>query len=200
MWGHITFGELHSRTYKIVANKLRQHGFSNPYDIEDCMQSAYLKVWMKLQDTPEMYVGKSLNYLVQSLYFHSKAQRFSHQRHYQKIAYNTDLEPIERNQISSQRIETWIDFQIAISAVVELIKDIPHAIFALYSLITDVKVSDIQQMLGCSISTMTRYRKQVREQLAQHLPHYHHAYQNENRISNFNLISISVAYVLLATT
>ena len=60
----------------------------NPEDVDDCMQAGYLKVWQKLELNPNWLADKPKRYIVQAVVFRSKAQRFSHQRHYRKLVYD----------------------------------------------------------------------------------------------------------------
>lgn len=48
----------------------------NPEDIDDCMQSRYLKVWKQLQKQPDLFAEKPKKYVVQAIVMRSKAQRY----------------------------------------------------------------------------------------------------------------------------
>ena len=83
--GQMSFAELYSSTQRIAGSILRERlGMSNPDDIDDCLQSGYLKVWQKLQQDPDWLADKPKGYIVQAVVLRSKAQRYSHQRHYRK--------------------------------------------------------------------------------------------------------------------
>lgn len=195
--GNISFDEFYYRTKRIVANKLKQHGISDPEDIEDCLQSAYLKVWQQIESSPQIFADKPLSYIIQSLFFASKVQRFSHKRHFNKVSFST-TEQIENDSISIQQIETWIDLQSAIAIVANTVLDNEYALFAMYTILTQATVADVQPILKCSNRTITKYRKQIREQLAEFLPHYNHIHPDNPE--KFEFLSGSVAIAILDTS
>jgi len=45
--GELTFEELVSKTRRVVGNTLRQAGMDNPDDIDDALQSGYMKVYRR---------------------------------------------------------------------------------------------------------------------------------------------------------
>ncbi|GAB5494527.1 MAG: hypothetical protein Phog2KO_47420 [Phototrophicaceae bacterium] len=162
IWGDIFFEEFYTRTRKLIAQKLRQHGILDSHDIDDCMQSAYFKIWQQMETQREIFADKPLSYIIQSLFFASKVQRFSHKRHFNKVSF-TDIDRIEAQYAPINQLETWIDIQSALAIVTQEIWEDDIALLALYSLITQVKVRDVQQLAGCSSRTMSKRRNQIRE-------------------------------------
>ena len=199
IWGDISFEEFHLRTKRIVAHSLQVNGLTNPEDIDDCLQDAYFKVWKKLQSNAHLFADKPLNYLVRSVYFCTKSQRFSHLRHSYKIAHHSQLEQKSRHSISYEQIETWIDLQNALVAVFNQLDDSEYALFAFYSLITEVKVSELIRHLGCKRSTMTRYRAKVRNLLQQEIQNSQVCIEEQPQ-DNFIPVSVALALLQLSST
>ena len=83
-------------------------GMTNPEDVDDCMQAGYLKVWQKLQRNPNWLADKPKRYIVQAVVFRSKAQRYSHQRHYRKLVYDTRA-PLVRSSAGHHRAGGYLD-------------------------------------------------------------------------------------------
>ena len=167
-FGTVTFEQLYQKTSRIVGSIMRDvHGMTNPEDIDDCMQAGYLKVWQQLQKDPDCFVDKPKKYIVQAVVFRSKAQRFSHKRHYNKIIYDAD--PIVQRSASimtTGQVDTWIDLEQALGHVARQIEDAPAALLGLYCLITQASIQDVATTFGYGYSTLTKKRRQVKEDLA----------------------------------
>src|SRR5690606_11468499 len=102
-----------------------------------CMQTGYLKVWQKLQTDPTWLADKPKSYIVQSVVFGCKAQRFSHQRHYHKLVYDADAEKQRSVAImTTNQVDTWIDLERALTQVAHRVEDNPAELLGLYCLIT----------------------------------------------------------------
>lgn len=197
IWGEITFSEFHERTRKLTINRLKQHGISDTHDIDDCLQSAYLKIWQQMKTHRGIFADKPFSYIIQSLFFASKVQRFSHKRHFNKVSF-TDIDRIEAPYVSINQLETWIDIQSALAIVTQEVEGDDFALFALYSLITQVKVRDVQQLAGCSSRTMSKHRNQIRARLIEALPHYNQTHPEIPK--PIQVIKPNVAVALLEIT
>ena len=172
--GSLTFDQLYQKTSRTVGFVMRDiHGMTNPEDIDDCMQSGYLKVWQQLQEDPDYFFDKPKRYIVQAVVFRSKAQRFSHQRHYQKIVYDADAEQ-QRSvaMMTTNQIDTWIDLEDALEKVARQVEDKPANLLGLYCLITQVSARDVATTFGMGYSTLMKKKYQVRADLAASLPGY----------------------------
>ena len=175
-FGSLTFNELYAATSRTVGYVLREQiGMTNPEDIDDCMQSGYLKVWEQLQKQPDLFAGKPKKYVVQAVVLRSKAQRYAHLRHYRKMVYDADAQAHQNsNELTIPQVETWIDLAQSIQRVAEYTTalDNPIYLLALYSLITDVKTQDVAQTTRHGLSTLTAAKRKVRVTLANELPNY----------------------------
>ncbi|MBZ0282474.1 MAG: hypothetical protein K8L97_17165 [Anaerolineae bacterium] len=175
-FGTLTFSELYAATRRIVGFALRdQLSMVNPEDIDDCMQSGYLKVWEQLQKQPDLFAGKPKKYVVQAIVMRSKAQRYAHVRHYRKIVYNADTQAHQNtDDLTIAQVDTWIDLAQAIQRVAAYTADLDSPIYllALYSLITDVKTQAVAQTMQHGLSTLTAAKRRIRVTLANVLPHY----------------------------
>jgi DNA-directed RNA polymerase specialized sigma24 family protein len=175
-FGEFTFAELYHTTCRIVGYTLRSKmGMTNPEDIDDCMQSGYLKVWEQLQKQPDLFAGKPKKYIVQAVVLRSKAQRYAHLRHYRKIVYDADAQNHQHaGDLTTPQVETWVDLAQAIQRVAEYASALRNPIYllALYSLITDVKTQDVAQTYQHGLSTLTAAKRQIRATLAKELPGY----------------------------
>src|SRR3989304_4419417 len=160
--GELTFEQLYQKTSRIVGAIMRDaHGMTNPEDIDDCMQAGYLKVWQQLQKDPECFADKPKKYIVQAVVFRSKAQRFSHKRHYNKIVFDAD--PMEQHSASimtPRQVDTWIDLEQALGHVARQVEDTPATLLGLYCLITQATVQDLATTFGYGYSTLTAKRRQ----------------------------------------
>jgi hypothetical protein len=175
-FGEFTFEGLYKTTSRIVGHVLRdQMGMSDPEDIDDCMQSGYLKVWEHLQYDPNVFAEKPKKYVIQAVVFHSKAQRYTHLRHHRKIAYEVDLQENEDTVgLTISRIDIWIDLAWALQRVAEY--TVAHAnsmyLLALYALITTAKTQDVASTSRYAVSTLTAAKRKVRVTLARELSEY----------------------------
>jgi DNA-directed RNA polymerase specialized sigma24 family protein len=172
--GSLTFEQLYHRTSRTVGYVMREvHGMSNPEDIDDCMQAGYLKVWQQLQQDPHCFADKPKRYIVQAIVFRSKAQRYAHQRHYNKIVYDANAEKQRSlSTMTTNQVDTWIDLEQAISRVAHQIEDTSAELLGLYCLLTRVSMRDVAQTFGCGYSTLTKKKRQVRAALAAALDGY----------------------------
>lgn len=175
-FGEFTFAELYHATSRIVGFALRnQMGMSNPEDIDDCMQSGYLKVWEQLQKQPDLFAGMPKKYIVQAVVLRSKVQRYAHLRHYRKMVYDADAQEHQNASTPTiAQVETWIDLSGSIQRVAEYTTalDNPIYLLALYTLITDVKTQDVVRASKHGLSTLTAAKRRVRATLAKELPGY----------------------------
>lgn len=175
-FGSLTFGELYVATSRVVGFVLRDRlGIVNPEDVDDCMQSGYLKVWQQLQHQPDLFVGKPKKYVVQAIVMRSKAQRYAHLRHYRKLGYHPKVQTHRgAEDLTISQVETWIDLAQAIQRVAAYTADLdnPVYLYALYTLITDVKTQAVAQTMQYGLSTLTTAKRKVRVTLAHALPHY----------------------------
>jgi DNA-directed RNA polymerase specialized sigma24 family protein len=149
------------------------HGMTNPEDIDDCMQAGYFKVWQQLQQNPDYFAAKPKRYIVQAIVFRSKAQRYSHLRHYHKLVYDADA-TTQRSAalMTTDQVDTWIDLEQALGRVARQIEDTPALLLGLYCLITQVTVQDVADTFGMGYSTLMKKRNLVRADLAAALPGY----------------------------
>ena len=172
--GKLSFDQLYQKTSRTVGYVMREvHGMTNPEDIDDCMQSGYLKVWEQLQKDPDHFADKPKRYIVQAVVFRSKAQRYSHLRHYHKIVYDADVEwQGGITLMSTNRVDTWIDLAGALEQVAYQVEDTPAHLLGLYCLITQVSVRDVATTFGMGYSTLMKKKYQVRADLAAALEGY----------------------------
>ncbi|MBZ0285227.1 MAG: hypothetical protein K8L97_31120 [Anaerolineae bacterium] len=163
--GDLTFTQLYEQTRRVVGSILyTRHEMLNPEDIDDCLQSAYSKIWQKLEANPAWFAGKPKRYIVQAVVFRSKAQRFSHQRHYRKLVY--DAQPNQdTSHLTTNRVDTWIDLEQALGQVARHVEQKPPLLLGLYCLITDVRQQDVAATFKYGFSTLTSYRRQIRATL-----------------------------------
>ena len=175
LFGEVTFAQIHERTHRIAGFEMQaQLGMDNPADIDDCLQSGYLKIWRKLQKNPEMFADKPKRYLVKSVVLHSKAQRFAHNRHYRKLAFhkNVELQFERRPELTIPQAETWMDLAAAINQVAQNVDNQQYLLVSLYTLITNVSVAETAAIFGYSDRTIYKYRRQMKDALASYLPEY----------------------------
>lgn len=172
--GEMTFAQLHQRTSRIVGATLRDvYGMTNPEDIDDSIQSGYLKVWQKLQDNPDLFKGKPIRYVVTGVVMRSKAQRYAHLRHNHKLVFDADPNWLgSADDLKAHRVDTWIDLADAIGAVSHAVMEEPVQLLALYTLITQAKAQHVRKLYGHSSKAITTARGQVRATLAEQLPGY----------------------------
>lgn len=179
-FGAFSFEELYDATNRIVGFTLRgQVGMTNPEDIDDCMQTGYLKVWEQLQKQPNLFERKPKKYIVQAVVLRSKAQRYAHLRHYRKIVFDADPHTHQTAESPTiAQIETWIDLARAIQHVAEYVATHPNPIYliALYTLITDVKIQNVAKTAQYGVSTLTTAKRRVRTTFAKALPDYGNPY------------------------
>lgn len=172
--GTLTFEELYKKTSRVVGALMRDvHGMTNPEDIDDCMQAGYLKIWQLLQKDPECFADKPKRYIVQAVLFRSKAQRFSHQRHYNKMLYDAD--PVQQKSVgllTTHQVDTWIDLEQALAAVAGQAEDAPASLLGLYCLITQASMRDVADTFGYGYSTLSKKRREARADLAATLEGY----------------------------
>ena len=172
--GCLSFDQLYHQTSRTVGYVMRQSlGMTNPEDIDDCMQSGYLKLWQKLQTHPDWLADKPKRYIVQAVVLRSKAQRFSHQRHYRKLAYDADAEqPRSHDLLTTRQVDTWIDLERALAHVAHQVEDQPAALLGLYCLITQATTQDVADTFGHGYSTLAKKKRQVKADLAALLDGY----------------------------
>jgi hypothetical protein len=180
--GPMTFEQLHARTCRIAGDTLRnQLGMTNPEDIDDCLQSAYCKLWQRLRDKPDLFAGKPVRYIVQAAVFRCKAQRYAHLRHYRKLVYDAD--PARQNghhDLTTHRLDTWIDLEAAITRTAQAVENHPALLLSLYTVITQASAQEIRRIFGYSNKVLTTGRHQVRAVLKQLLPDYGEPYQADD--------------------
>lgn len=171
---HMTFAQLYERTSRIVGSVLCDvYGMTDPDDVDDCLQSGYLKVWQKLQADPQMFKDKPIRYVVTAVLLRSKVQRFAHIRHHRKMA--SDFDPNwlgSVDDLKAHRVDTWIDLADAIATVAHAVMEKPVDLLALYTLITQAKAQHVRKLYGHSSKAITQARKRVRATLAGELPGY----------------------------
>jgi hypothetical protein len=144
----------------------------NEDDLEDCIQAGYLKLWKRLQHDPTFAADKSISYIVKAIEFWTKAQRFSHKRHYKKLVLDADPYQYQNLSLSTHRIDTWIDLESAFKTVVSQIEDQPVLLYAFYSVITQASLQGVCSLFNLNPKTIQKYRKQVRTALAFQLDGY----------------------------
>ena len=199
--GALTFDQLYQKTSRTVGYVMREaHGMTNPEDIDDCMQAGYLNVWQQLQKNPDSFADKPKRYIVQAVVFRSKAQRFSHQRHYHKIVYDADAE-VQRSVsiLTTDQVDTWIDLEQALAQVAHQVEDTPAALLGLYCLITRATVQDVAATFGMGYSTLTAYKRQVKATLAAALDGYGPRPENSKPVSIFTASSAKPSVGLVTT-
>lgn len=172
--GLLSFEQLYQQTSRTVGYLMReQHGMTNPEDIDDCMQAGYFKVWQQLQQNPDYFAAKPKRYIVQAILFRSKAQRYSHLRHYHKLVYDADAgQQRSAALMTSNQVDTWIDLEQALGHVSRQVEDTPALLLGLYCLITQVTVQDVADTFGMGYSTLMKKRNLVKADLAAALPGY----------------------------
>ena len=174
--GDLTFDELVARTQRIVGNLLRQSGMDNPDDIDDALQSGYLKVYKQLQETPEMFADKPKRYIVKNIYFRSKAQRYAHFRHYRKIVYDADPDGlISTVGMKAHQSDFWIDLEAALAQVVAVIEASERSqlkLLILYCIVTQAQPCEVATLFESSPKTFTKHVGEVRDLLQAYLPNY----------------------------
>lgn len=173
-FGQLTFEELHDRTRRIAGNTLRgAHGMTNPEDIDDCLQSAYFKIWKKLQSRPDLFADKPKRYVVTAVVMYSKAQRYAHQRHYRKMMYDADPEWRPQKQtLNRSRVDTWIDLERAILTATVLAGQDSTAHLGLYAALTQVSVSEMVRTFPQGRKLIDRAKHQARAGMASQLAGY----------------------------
>jgi DNA-directed RNA polymerase specialized sigma24 family protein len=171
--GQVSFADLYSSTQRIAGSILRERlGMNNPDDVDDSLQAGYLKVWQKLQQDPDWLADKPKGYIVQAVVLRSKAQRYSHQRHYRKLVYDAEPDRQDSSPSSMGQVETWIDVQQALGRVAAAVEDQPVVLLALYNLITQVKQQDVARTYGCGVATLGKAQRRLRATLAEALAGY----------------------------
>lgn len=173
--GRVTFAELYAKTSRIVGASLRDmYQLTHPEDVDDCIQSGYFKVWQRLQKTPDLFKDKPKRYIVRAILFRSKAQRFSHNRHYRKIVWDAEPErPANRaDDFNARRADTWIDLAQALATVVHQIGEDRVTLLGLYCLITQATTQDVAKVFGHGQWTLCKAKKRVAAMLAGQLPDY----------------------------
>ena len=148
-------------------------GMTNPQDVDDCMQSGYLKLWQKLQADPNWLADKPKSYIVQAVVLRSKAQRYSHLRHYRKIVYDARA-PVGASQrpVITERVDIWMDIAQALHGVAQAVEDDPLMLLSLYTFITQAKATEVSQTFGVNYKTLAKRRPQTRALLASALAAY----------------------------
>lgn len=172
--GALTFEQIYAKTSRTVGYLMREvHGMTNPEDIDDCMQSGYLKLWQQLQKDPACFADKPKRYIVQAVLFRSKSQRFSHQRHYGKLVYDADAEgQRSASLMTTDQVDTWIDLAQALEHVAREVEDTPAELLGFYCLITQATMQDVAATFGMGYSTLSAKKRQVKADLAAALPGY----------------------------
>lgn len=173
-FGQLTFEELDHSTRRIAGNTLRGvYGMTNPEDIDDCLQSAYFKIWKKLQSRPDLFADKPKRYVVTAVVMYSKAQRYAHQRHYRKMMYDADPEWRPQKQtLTRSRVDTWIDLERAILTATVLAGNDATAHLGLYAVLTQVSVSELVRTFPQGRKLIDRAKHQARAGMASQLVGY----------------------------
>jgi DNA-directed RNA polymerase specialized sigma24 family protein len=199
--GRLTFDQLYEKTSRTVGYVMReQHGMTNPEDIDDCMQSGYLKVWQQLQKDPNCFADKPKRYIVQAIVFRSKAQRFSHQRHYHKLVYDADAEQQRSVAImTTDQVDTWIDLERALAQVAHQVEDTPAELLGLYCLITQATMQDVAATFGMGYSTLSAKKRHVRANLAAALEGYGPKPANGKSVTEFRASPLEGSSGLVTT-
>ena len=172
--GCLSFDQLYQQTSRTVGYVMRESlGMTNPEDIDDCMQSGYLKVWQKLQVDPHWLADKPKRYITQAVVLCSKAQRYSHLRHYRKIVYDAQPGIGEAyHHLTTKCVDTWMDIAQALGQVAGAVEDDPLMLLSFYTLITDTKAVDVSRELGVNYKTLAKRRPKTRSLVAQALADY----------------------------
>jgi hypothetical protein len=174
--GNLTFEELVGKTRRIVGNTLRQAGMDNPDDIDDALQSGYMKVYRQLQENPDLFADKPKCYIVKNIYFRSKAQRYAHFRHYHKLVYDADPNWLMSDiGINTRESDFWIDMEVVLAKVVAVIEASERSqlkLLILYCMITQAKSCEVGPLFESSAKTFTKHVREVRALLQAYLPHY----------------------------
>ena len=172
--GPLSFEQLYEKTSRTVGYVMREKlGMRNPEDVDDCMQAGYLKVWQKLDTEPDWLADKPKRYIVQAIVFRSKAQRFSHQRHYRKLVYDARA-PVgsAQPQVTTARLEVWMDIAQALAHTAQALEEDPLMLLSLYTFITQAKATEVSQAFGVNYKTLAKRRPHTRDLLAQELAEY----------------------------
>ena len=174
--GDLTFEELVSKTQRIVGNTLRQAGMDNPDDIDDALQSGYLKVYQQLQETPDLFADKPRGYIVKNIYFRSKVQRYAHFRHYRKMVYDADPDWLMSDiGMKTSQSDFLIDLEAALVQVVAVIEASERSqlkLLILYCIITRAQPCEVARLFESSSKTFTKHVREVRALLQAYLPNY----------------------------
>jgi hypothetical protein len=174
--GDLTFDELVRKTKRIVGNTLRQSGMDNPDDIDDALQSGYMKAFTKLQEDPNLFAGKPKCYIVRNIYFRSKAQRYAHFRHYRKMVYDADPDWLMSDiGINTRETDFWIDMEALLAKVIAVIESSERSqlkLLILYCIITQAKPCEVAPLFESSSKTFTKHVRDVRALLQAYLPNY----------------------------
>ena len=174
--GDLTFEELVRKTRRVVGNTLRQAGMDNPDDIDDALQSGYMKVFTKLQEDPNMFADKPKCYIVKNIYFRSKAQRYAHFRHYRKIVFDADPNWLMSDiGINTRESDFWIDMEAVLAKVVAVIEASERSqlkLLIMYCMITQAQPCVVGPLFESSSKTFTKHVRDVRALLQAYLPHY----------------------------
>jgi hypothetical protein len=172
--GPLTFDQLYHQTSRAVGYVMRETlGMTNPQDIDDCMQSGYLKLWQKLQADPAWLADKPRGYIVQAVVLRSKAQRYSHLRYYRKLVYDAQPALAEgHRQLTTERVDTWMDIAQALHTVSHAVEEDPLMLLSLYTFITQAKATEVSQVFGVNYKTLAKRRPQTRALLAGQLAAY----------------------------
>jgi DNA-directed RNA polymerase specialized sigma24 family protein len=174
--GALTFEELVRKTQRIAGNRLRQGGMDNPDDIDDALQSAYLKLYRRLQQDPKLYAGKPKCYIVQDIFFRSKAQRYAQFRHYHKLVFDADPDWLSAEVgLRSARVDFRIDLEAALEQVVAVIEASDRSqllLLILYCVLTQAQPCEVAPLFESSAKTFTKHVRTVRALLQAYLPNY----------------------------
>ena len=174
--GPLTFEELVARTQRIAGNRLRQAGMDNPDDIDDALQSAYLKLYARLQQDPDLFAGKPKCYIVQNIFFRSKAQRYAQFRHYHKLVFDADPDwlPAEA-ALSSAQVDFRIDLEAALARVVAVLEVSDRGqlmLLILYCVLTQAQPCEVAPLFESSSKTFTKHVRELRALLQAYLSNY----------------------------
>jgi DNA-directed RNA polymerase specialized sigma24 family protein len=173
-FGAVTFDHLYQHTHRIAGSIMRHSlGMTNPQDIDDCLQEGFLRVWQKLESEPDWLADKPKRYVVQAVVLRSKAQRYSHQRHYRKMVWDADpTRQFDHNPLTTNQVDTWLDIAQALGKVASAVEDDPLMLLSLYTLITDTQAVDVSRELGVNYKTLAKRRPKTRALVARELLDY----------------------------